>query len=116
MEKDSKEFKDRKEELDDLVEDPYMLTTLDNPYNPFTNYEDWYAFDTRQGYNSAAYLARIVRTSHELSEPDEALAIQQAIDEIVQLNIIGIYTKVRKDTFYDRSGIVSFPTVEVRSE
>lgn len=110
------EFANRTEELEDLIANPYMLTTLDNPYNPFTHYEDWYAFDTRHGYNSCAYLARIVRTSHELSEADDALAIQEGIDEIVKMNIIGIYTKVRRNEFYDRSGTVTFPTVEVISE
>ena len=37
-----------------------MLTTIDNPYNPFTNFDEWWAFDISHGYNTCAYLSRIV--------------------------------------------------------
>lgn len=104
---------ERQKELDQMLNDPYMLTTLDNPFNPFTQYDEWYAFDTTQGYHTTNYLARIVRSSHELSEQDEMLAIQTAIDEIVRIDPLGIYVKVQKDTFVDRSEVVVFPTVEV---
>ena len=71
-----------------------MLTTIDNPFDPFTQFDEWKAFDEQKGYFTCAYLARIVKTSDELSEADEDLAIEQAIDEIVRLNILGIYRKV----------------------
>jgi hypothetical protein len=71
-----------------------MLTTIDNPFDPFTHFDEWKAFDEVKGYNSCSYLARIVKSSDELSEADEALAIEQAIDEIVKLNVLGIYKKV----------------------
>jgi hypothetical protein len=71
-----------------------MLTTIDNPFNPFTQFDDWYAYDTQQGYHTCSYLARITKTSDELSQEDEDLAIEQAIDEIVDMNILGIYRKV----------------------
>ena len=73
---------------------PVMLTTADNPYNPFTQFDEWQKFDESKGYYTCAYLARIVKTSDELSETDEALAIQQGIDEIIRLNVLGIYKKV----------------------
>ena len=37
-----------------------MLTTIDNPYNPFTNFNEWYAFDVSHGYNTCAYLSRMI--------------------------------------------------------
>lgn len=74
-----------------------MLTTIDNPYDPFTQFDEWYAFDESKGYHTCGYLARIAKTSDELSEKDEALAIESAIDEIVKLNILGIYKKVTKE-------------------
>jgi hypothetical protein len=76
-----------------------LLTTIDNPYNPFTQWDEWYAFDTSKGYNTCAYLARVTITSDELSSADEDLAIQSAIDEIVKINILGIYKKVTRDSF-----------------
>ena len=76
-----------------------MLTTIDNPYNPFTQFDEWFAFDESKGYHSCSYLARIARSSDELSEADESLAIESAIDEIVKFNILGIYKKVTKEDF-----------------
>lgn len=71
-----------------------MLTTIDNPFDPFTQFDDWYAYDTQKGYHTCSYLARITKTSEELSQEDEDLAIESAIDEIVKMNILGIYRKV----------------------
>lgn len=74
----------------------YMLTTVDNPFDPFTDYEEWYAFDYASGYHTPSFLARVVITSDDLSEADQQLAINQAIDEIVEENVLGIYRKVSK--------------------
>lgn len=75
-----------------------MLTTVDNPYDPFTQFDDWKAFDDLQGYHTCEYLARIARTSNDLSYADQAIAVEQAIDEIVELNVLGVYKKVVKET------------------
>jgi len=74
-----------------------MLTTIDNPFNPFTQFDEWYAYDVGKGYHTCAYLARIVVTSEELSEEDESIAIEVAIDEILDLNDLGIYKKVTEE-------------------
>ena len=72
----------------------HMLTTVDNPYNPFTHFNEWRVYDESHDYYSMSFLARIVKTSDELSDADQALAIEQAIDEIVEENVLGIYQKV----------------------
>lgn len=72
----------------------HMLTTVDNPFNPFTQFDEWYAFDEASGYHTTAFLARIVRTSHDLSDADQDVAIEAAIDEIVRENVLGVYRKV----------------------
>jgi hypothetical protein len=74
-----------------------MLTTIDNPYNPFDDFDSWFAFDTRHGYHTSSFLARIAMNSLELSEPDQHVALEQAIDEIVTENVLGIYTKVTRE-------------------
>jgi hypothetical protein len=74
-----------------------MLTTIDNPFDPFKQFDEWFTFDVSKGYHTCAYLARIAKTSDELSEQDEALAIESAIDEIVDMNILGLYKKVSID-------------------
>ena len=72
----------------------HMLTTLDNPFNPFTQFDEWHAFDEAHGYGTVSFLARIVMTSDDLSEPDQSAAIEAAIDEIVKENVLGIYKKI----------------------
>lgn len=72
----------------------YMLTTVDNPYDPFTDYDQWYAFDSNAGYHTTALLARKVKTSDELSEVDQIQAVNYAIDEIVEVNASGVHRKV----------------------
>ena len=74
-----------------------MLTTIDNPFNPFTHWDEWRRYDEDKKYFTCAYLARIATTAYELSEADNNKAIEDAIDEIVRLNINGLYTKVYED-------------------
>lgn len=71
-----------------------MLTTMDNPFSPVTHFDEWYAWDEAAGYHSLSFLARVVNTSDELSEADQSVAIENAIDEIVRENVLGVYIRV----------------------
>lgn len=71
-----------------------FVTTLDNPFDYFTQFDDWYAFDTQMGYNTCSYVARIAKTSNDMSEHDRMKAINDAVDEILRFNILGIYKRV----------------------
>lgn len=81
----------------------HMLTTVDNPFNPFTHFDEWNTFDQTMGYHSTALLARVTVSSHSLSEADESVAIEAAIDEIVRENVSGMHKKV---------SLASFNTIE----
>lgn len=74
--------------------DYYMLTTTDNPFSPVTQYDEWLTWDMAN-YNTNALLARVARTSPELTDADNLLTINEAIDEIVRENVSGVHTKVR---------------------
>lgn len=71
-----------------------LVTTIDNPFDPFTQFDDWYRFDVDHGYNTCAYLARIAKTSIDLDDDAYSNAVNEAVDEIVRLNINGLYKKV----------------------
>jgi len=75
-----------------------MLTTFDNPYDPFEQFDSWHMFDQDKGYNTCSYLARIARTSDQLSEEENELEIERAIDEIIKYDFMNIYKKVTKQT------------------
>lgn len=77
----------------------YKLTTVDNPYDPFTQFDEWYAWDQQAGYHTLGLLARLAHTSHDLAEADQHVAIQDAIDQIVTENYSGMHKKVlQKET------------------
>lgn len=78
------------------------LTTFDNPYDPFTQFDAWYRFDCDKGYNSCAYLARIARTSDQFSEEENETEIERAIDEIIKYDFMNVYRKVTRES---REGI-----------
>ena len=73
-----------------------MLTTFDNPFNPFEQFTSWFLFDTEKGYNSCSYLARIARTSDQFTEEENDKEIERAIDEIIKYDFRNIYKKVTK--------------------
>lgn len=75
----------------------FMLTTVDNPFDPFTRFNEWLAYDIQKGYNTASFLARVCVLSDDLSEADQHLAIQLAIDEIVQENVSGMWRKITRE-------------------
>lgn len=74
-----------------------MITTEDNPYDPFTQWDDWYAFDEQMGYHTCSYLARVCKSSNELNVLDQNKIIENSIDEIMTLNLTGNYKKIQKD-------------------
>lgn len=70
------------------------LTTFDNPFDPFKQFDSWFSFDLEKGYNSCAYLARIARTSDQLTDEENEREIERAIDEIIYYDFMNIYKKV----------------------
>lgn len=71
-----------------------VLSTSDNPYNPFTHWDEWYAWDVAAGYNTCAYLARVANVSELLTDEENDAEIERAMDEIIQYNLTGKYIKV----------------------
>ena len=72
----------------------HMLTTVDNPHNPFTEFDEWMRFDESSGYYTTQYLARLTLSSGDLSDADQSNAIEHAIDVIVRENVNGMYRKI----------------------
>ena len=72
------------------------LTTIDNPFNPFVDFDSWFMFDIDKGYNSCAYLARIANTSDLLSDEENDIEVERAIDEIIRIDPMNIYQKIKK--------------------
>lgn len=72
----------------------FALSTSDNPFNPFEDFDRWFAFDSQKGYHSSSLLARTAAFSSELADADQNRIVEQAIDSIIELNATGNYIKV----------------------
>ena len=74
------------------------LSTVDNPYNPFTQYDSWFLYDVEKGYNSSALLARVIDSNPSLYNQDvDDEDIENAIDSIIKNDFMNLYIKVRKN-------------------
>lgn len=73
-----------------------MLTTVDNPFDPFDQFDSWYQFDVDKGYDSCSFLARIARTSDQLSDAENEREIERAIDEIIKYDPMNVYRKAKE--------------------
>lgn len=73
------------------MEKAMFVTTIDNPFDYFTQFDDWYRFDTDKGYNTCGLVARLAKVSQGLSEQDEIDAINRACETIVRLDPFEIY-------------------------
>ena len=71
------------------------ITTIDNPYDPFEQFTQWFLFDVEKGYNTCGYLGRIARTSDQLTDDENNQEIERAIDEIIKHDVLNIYKKVK---------------------
>ena len=78
------------------MENNCMLTTFDNPFDPFEQFTSWFMFDVEKGYNSCSYLARIARLTDDMTDQEVSDEIERAIDEIIQYDFANIYKKVKK--------------------
>lgn len=72
----------------------HMLTTIDNPYNPFTHYNEWMAWDIRMGYNTNGMLARLAKTSEALSDSENEEEAERAMNRIIELDPLGLFIKI----------------------
>lgn len=86
-----------------MVETPVyeevMLSTIDNPYNPFDNFEEWYAYDEMRARQEnrptcSGYLARVGMIPDDVSDNEFNQVMNDVIDEIVDLNLSGKFIKL----------------------
>lgn len=78
------------------MNDHHMLTTLDNPFDPFDDFTSWYMFDCEKGYNTSSRLARIANIDSEMTQKEVDEELERVMDLIVKYDFEGNYIKVNK--------------------
>lgn len=73
-----------------------MLTTFDNPFDPFEQFTSWFLFDVEKGYNTCSYLGRIAHLTDDMTDLETNEEIERAIDDIIKYDFMNIYKKVTK--------------------
>ena len=73
-----------------------MLTTFDNPYDPFDEFNEWFMYDIGKGYYTCSLLARIAKYSDDFSTIEDKRETERAIDVIIDNDFLNIYKKVTR--------------------
>lgn len=71
-----------------------MITTIDNPYDPFEQFTSWRLFDIEKEYYTCEHLARLLKPLDGLSEKEINDEIDRAMDVMIDTDILNIYKKV----------------------
>ena len=81
-----------------------LLTTKDNKFNPFTDEDNWRAFDTDYShpYNTEAYYMRLLglRNPDNFTPKMISLELMQVFEEIINMNQemgIDLYELITRD-------------------
>lgn len=78
------------------MENEFMLTTFDNPYDPFEQFTLWFLFDVEKGYNSCSRLARIANIEDDMSDKEKDVEMERAIDEIIEHDFLNVFKKAMR--------------------
>ena len=78
------------------MNDHHMLTTLDNPFDPFDDFTSWYMFDCEKGYNTSSRLARSANIDSEMTQKEVDEELDRVMDLICKYDFEGNYIKVNK--------------------
>lgn len=79
-----------------LISNQCMLTTIDNPYDPFEQFTLWFMFDVEKGYDSCSVLDRIAHYTDDMTQKEMDIETERAIDEIIKYDFMNVFKKVIK--------------------
>lgn len=74
-----------------------MITTIDNPFDPFDDFDNWFLFDTEKGYYTSSRLCRIASFEDDMTEKEQFEELERAIDRLIEIDPLNIYKKVTKE-------------------
>lgn len=82
------------DDSENFVTPVYKLTTIDNPYHPVEQRDLWEQWDLDHGHYTDALLDRITGNTLSLSEAEAQRIENDAIDDIIRLDLECKYRKV----------------------
>lgn len=73
-----------------------LITTVDNPFDPFENFAAWNRWDQDHGYNTWSLVCRLAKISDDMSDSEYSDEISAACEEIARFNLSTKHKKVSK--------------------
>lgn len=73
------------------------ITTIDNPFDPFDDFRNWFLYDTEKGYYTSSKLARLANVKEDMSSIEELAETERAIDRLIEIDPLNIYKKITRD-------------------
>lgn len=74
-----------------------LLSTVDNPFDPFEQFDEWFLFDVEMHHDCCAKLGRIAKVEEAMSDEEYWLEVDRAIDEIISNDPTNTYIRIVKD-------------------
>lgn len=73
------------------MQEDVAITSIDNPFDPFTEFKSWLSYDIQMGYCTCERLASIVHNLPDsLTRDENNFFVNEAIDELIK---VGCYNK-----------------------
>ena len=63
-----------------------FITTSDNPYDYFKQFDQWLDYDRQKGYFTTEYVARLAKLAPDLSEEEERIEMENTFDKMIEWN------------------------------
>lgn len=79
-----------------ITETYIALTTIDNPFDPIDDFDNWYDYDMEKGYNCCGCVDRVSHYFDGMTEKEKVVELERAIDEILTVNPLNIFKKVKR--------------------
>ena len=73
-------------------------TTVDNPFNPFDDFNSWFMFDVEKGYYTSSKLGRLTKLTDDMTEKEENEEVERAVDALIKNDPLDIYIKVVRES------------------
>jgi hypothetical protein len=64
------------------------ITSVDNPYDPFTHWDEWLLFDANAGYNTCGRLASITIVSDAMTAAEVYEEVERGIELLMKTGSI----------------------------
>ena len=88
-----------------------MLSTVDNPYDPRTSWDEWFAYDTTHGYHTCGLVARLCTSTDSLTENLEVQKPSRQRTEAPQASAFGDWD-LRRENIVRSTETNTAPAVE----